>query len=127
MKRQLLLTLSLLVFTLLLGIACEYGSHYIAVSFQNDILPIQAALADENWEEALRLTETLHFSWKSTSRLVQLWINHGDIDHVTACLLDLRAALITQDLTAALTASSQCAENFGHLHHRDAFTLRNIL
>lgn len=127
MKRQLILTLALLAFTILLGIACEYGSHHIAVSFQNEMLPVQTALAEENWDEALRLTENIHYDWENKSHIVQLWVNHEDIDHVTACLLDLRAALITQDLTAALTASSQCAENFGHLHHRDAFTLRNIL
>ena len=59
--------------------------------------------------------------------IVQLWINHGDTDQVTQGLLQLRAAFLYQDELEALEAFDACMENFGHLHHRDAFTLKNIL
>lgn len=127
MKRQLFLTLFLLVFTLMLGLVCEYGSRRIANSYQSSMLSIAAALADDDWDTALQDVELLHTSWQKDSHFVQLWINHEDIDHVAESLISLRAAVITQDLTAALDACGQCTENFGHLHHRDAFTLRNIL
>ncbi len=127
MKRQLLLTLFLLFVPLTLGITCEYGSYRIAHSFQNDLLPVARAVAEENWDQALLHAETLAASWQKTRGVVQLWINHSDIDHVSSSLIDLRAALIAQDLSSSLSAYGQCSENFGHLHHRDAFTLRNIL
>ena len=127
MKRKLLLTLFLLFFTLLLGILCETGSHRIAKAFQGDMLNIARALADENTDAALRAAESIYANWQEKSRFVQLWVNHADIDHVTESLLDLRSALIAGDFPAALSAYARCVENFGHLHHRDAFTLRNLL
>lgn len=127
MKRQLILTLSLLIFTLLLGLVCEYGSRRITNDYQSDMLSVALHLSEEDWESALLRTESIHMDWQQKCRVVQLWINHADIDHVTEALLALRAAIIAQDFSAALTAYGQCVENFGHLHHRDAFTLRNIL
>ena len=127
MKRQLILTIVLAVFVLALGIACEYGSHKIATGFQADMLAVGLALAEEDWNTALMHTEKVYTAWQKKCRLVQLWVNHTDIDHVTESLIDLRAAVISQDLSAALTAYGESVENFGHLHHRDAFTLRNIL
>lgn len=127
MKRQLILTLSLLAFTLLLGLACEYGSYRVANDFQSDMLSVGLHLAEEDWESALLRTENIYADWQKECRIVQLWVNHADIDHVTGSLISLRAAIITQDLSAALTAYGESVENFGHLHHRDAFTLRNIL
>ncbi|MBQ1946473.1 MAG: DUF4363 family protein [Clostridia bacterium] len=127
MKRQLFLTLFLLAFTLLLGIVCEFGGRHYATLYQNDMLPVAAALAEEDWDEALRRIEIIRTNWKQDSRIVQLWVNHADIDHVSEALISLLAAVITRDLTSALDACGQCVENFGHLHHRDAFTLRNIL
>ena len=127
MKRQLHLTLFLLLFTLTLGFLCEYGGYRLSRDFQNDLLPIARAIAEENWDRALMHAEALSFSWQEKRSLAQLWINHGDIDQVSYSLIDLRAALIARDLSSALSAYGQCSENFGHLHHRDAFTLRNIL
>lgn len=127
MKRQLILTLSLLLFTLLLGFACEYGSYRVANDYQSDMLSIGMYLAQEDWESALRRTESIYADWQKECRIVQLWVNHTDIDHVTESLISLRASIIARDLPAALSAYGAGVENFGHLHHRDAFTLRNIL
>lgn len=127
MKRQLILTLSLLLFTLLLGIFCEYSSCRITNDYLSDMLSVAMYLSEKDWENALSCTESIHMDWQKKSRVVQLWINHADIDHVTEALLSLRAAIMAQDFSASLAAYGQCVENFGHLHHRDAFTLRNIL
>jgi len=127
MKRQLILTVSLLVVTLLLGIACEYGGFRVARDYQSSMLSVGISLAEENWDHALRRTESIHADWQKKSRVVQLWVNHADIDHVTESLIALRSAIIARDLPGALSAYGVCVENFGHLHHRDAFTLRNIL
>ena len=127
MKRQLIQIILLTALILFLGLACERGSRIIADDFQSDMLTVALSLADENWERALMQTEKIYTDWQKSSPLVQLWVNHEDIDHVTESLIALRAAVITQDLTSALTAYGQSVENFGHLHHRDAFTLRNIL
>ena len=127
MKRQLILTLCLLFSILLLGIFCESSSSRIARDYQNDMLSVAMHLSEKDWESALRRTESIHMDWQKKSRVVQLWVNHADIDHVTEALLALRAAIIAEDFSTSLAAYGQCTENFGHLHHRDAFTLRNIL
>ena len=64
MKRQLILTLSLLLFTLLLGFACEYGSYRVANDYQSDMLSIGMYLAQEDWESALRRTESIYADWQ---------------------------------------------------------------
>ena len=127
MKRQLILILILTSLVLLLGISCEYASHRIATRFQSKMLQVGLALSEENWDKALLHAANIHAAWQESNRLVQLWINHEDIDDVTEGLLLLRSAVIARDFSAALAAYNQCVENFGHLHHRDAFTLRNIL
>ena len=127
MKRKSILSVFLLLFTLLLGILCETGSHRIAKSFQNDMLTVARFLAEDDTDSALRTAEGIYADWQTKNRFVQLWVNHTDIDHVTESLLDLRSALIAGDFPAALSAYARCMENFGHLHHRDAFTLRNLL
>jgi len=127
MKRQLILTLTLMVLVLLLGLSCEYGSRTIADHFQGGMLRVALALSEEEWDKALLHTENIYMQWQQKSRFVQLWVNHADIDHVTESLIELRSAVIARDFSSALTACGECIENFGHLHHRDAFTLRNIL
>ena len=127
MKRQLILTLFLLFFTLSLGLLCESGSRRIANRFQSDMLSVATSMAEDNLDAALRTAESIYADWQEKSRVVQLWVNHADIDHVTESLLDLRAALMAKDFSSALSAYARCVENFGHLHHRDAFTLRNLL
>jgi len=127
LKRQLLLIILLASFVLSLGLICEYAGHSIANRFQADMLPLGLAIGEENWDEALLRTAAVYAAWQKSSRTAQLWVNHADIDDVTEGLLALRSAVIANDFAAALAAYNQCVENFGHLHHRDAFTLRNIL
>lgn len=66
-------------------------------------------------------------AWARESGWVQLWVNHADTDNVTQALRGLMSAISLQDEMNALLYYGDCLENFGHLHHRDAFTLKNIL
>lgn len=127
MKRRLTLTILTLVFILVLGTLCEIGSSRIAHRYQRALLHAGAALSEKNWDRALSLVNDLALQWDHESGFVQLWINHADVDDVTQGLIYLQAAIISQDSFAALLYYGECMENFGHLHHRDAFTLKNIL
>ena len=127
MKRQLIITITATVLVLTLGIVCEAASHRISTSYQQRMLTVGAALGRGSWQAALQSTLELSSRWEKECGIVQLWVNHADTDQVTQGLLQLRAAILYQDELAALQAFDACMENFGHLHHRDAFTLKNIL
>ena len=59
--------------------------------------------------------------------LLQILINHDDIDDVTLSLERLRAAIAVQDESACIQACAELRENAGHIYHRDALTLGNVL
>ena len=127
MKRQLIITVIATVLVLTLGIVCETASYRISTAYRQRLLTVGAALGRGNWQDALQRTLEISEQWEKQCGIVQLWINHGDTDQVTQGLLQLRAAILYQDELEALEAFDACMENFGHLHHRDAFTLKNIL
>lgn len=127
MKRQLMITSIVAFLVLSLGIACELGSRRISDVYQQRMAAIGAQLGRGSWSEALMLTLDTSERWANDCGLIQLWVNHADTDQVTQSLMQLRAAIVYKDELSALQAFDACMENFGHLHHRDAFTLKNIL
>lgn len=127
MKRQLLITSIVAFLVLTLGIACELGSRRVSDVYQQRMAAIGAQLGNGSWNEALMLTLDTAVHWARDCGIIQLWVNHADTDQVTQSLMQLRAAILCQDELSVLQAFDACMENFGHLHHRDAFTLKNIL
>lgn len=127
MKRRLYLTLIVLCTVLLLGAVCEIGSRQVADYYQNRLLLSGAALARGDWNTALNYAQSIAVQWDTDSSLIQLWVNHADVDEVTEGLIGYQTALAFRDQYNAMLYYGQCMENFGHLHHRDAFTLKNIL
>lgn len=127
MKRRLAVTIVVTALILALGLFGEYSGDRLAKAFVADMLPIEGLIAEENWPDALTALGDIQEEWERRNALIQMWTNHGDIDHISLGLKSLRAALLTQGKTEAMTSYFELVENFGHLHHRDAFTIKNIL
>lgn len=127
MKRRLIVTIVVTVLVLLLGAACEVASARIASAYKQDISRVGGALDTDDWPAALQFLDETEQKWDKQNVAVQLWVNHADTDHITLGLKRLRAALLAGDKSSALSQYFELMENFGHLHHRDAFTLKNIL
>lgn len=127
MRRSLILLLVVTVLVLGLGVLCEWGNQRVSQKYQDAMLQVGVALGDGRWEQAETMTMAISSAWARESGWVQLWVNHADTDNVTQALRGLMSAISLQDEMNALLYYSDCLENFGHLHHRDAFTLKNIL
>ncbi|MBQ9196292.1 MAG: DUF4363 family protein [Clostridia bacterium] len=106
---------------------CEWYNGHTARRYALALEPVEKAVEEENWEDAASRTSMLLSQWERESGFIQLWINHADTDAVSHALRGLLTAARNADSLSALLFYGDCLENFDHLHHRDAFTLKNIL
>ncbi|MBQ9299753.1 MAG: DUF4363 family protein [Clostridia bacterium] len=106
---------------------CEWYNGASVRRYRLALMPVEAALDGGQWEEALRLTQQISIQWEREAGFIQLWINHADTDAVTHALRGLEISARNADFLSAMLFYGDCVENFDHLHHRDAFTLKNIL
>ncbi len=127
MKRSLIVSVVILVLVAAVGGGCELYTHRLVRSYQEALTAIAGRLAQGQWEEASARTERLSLRWEQACAWVQLWINHADTDAVSHALRGLQASLNQRDLLSSMLYYGESVENFAHLHHRDAFTLKNIL
>ena len=127
MKRSVILICVLLSAILALGGYVERSTHDAARRYQQALHQVGEAFEAARWEEALRMLSEISASWQKEREGIQLWVNHADTDAVTRALTGLKSSLQSRDLLSSRLYLGECLENFNHLHHRDAFTLKNIL
>ena len=106
---------------------CEWYNGAAVRRYRLALMPVETALDGKQWQEALRRTQAISSQWEKEAGLIQLWINHADTDAVTHALRGLEISAQNEDFLSAMLFYGDCVENFDHLHHRDAFTLKNIL
>ena len=85
-------------------------------------------MADKGeWRRAAETVDAYLGTWEETVPWLQILINHEDIDDVTLSLVRLKAAVAAEEQGSCLEACAELKENARHIHHRDAFTLGNVL
>jgi len=89
--RGMLITV-ILSFLLVLGMGIYFGmsSKNVSEAFIIYIEEAEAAIQEEEWEEALRLIRAIEKEWEKRSRVLSMWVNHGDVDDVSVGLAQLR-------------------------------------
>ena len=127
MRTSLMISLILLVLTVGTGVWEEgktdvLSQRYISAAEE---LHIMAEKAD--WQRAGETIAAYIASWEETVPWLQVLINHEDIDDVTLALHRLEAAIEARERGSAFEACAELMENASHIHHRDAFTLGNVL
>ena len=127
MKRSLIVAVVILILVAAMGGGCEYYTHRLVRSCQAALTDIAGSMAKEQWQAAVDGVERLSLRWERVCSWVQLWVNHADTDAVSHALRGLLASLNQRDRLSSMLYYGECVENFAHLHHRDAFTLKNIL
>lgn len=127
MRRSLIVSLLILAFTAAVGGTCEWYNGDLARRYAEGLLSVSEALSGERWEEAGRQVSALSQRWNREKTWVQLWVNHAETDAVTYALRGLEVSIRERDRLSAWLYYGESGENFAHLHHRDAFTLKNIL
>lgn len=127
MRRSVIVSVAVLLFVAAVGGLAEGYNGDVALRYGDSLRPLGAAISQEDWQEAQRLADAVFTRWEGETAWIQLWINHADTDAVTRALRSLQTAIRARDALSAQLYLGDCVENFAHLHHRDAFTLKNIL
>lgn len=81
----------------------------------------------QDWPRAEDTVAAYLKSWEQTIPWLQILINHDDIDDVTLSLVRLQAGIRAREKSACYEACAELKEDARHIHHRDAFTLGNVL
>ena len=127
MKRSLILSVAILAVILLLGGYVEHATQSAARRYQQALYDVGSSLENADWPQARDQLAALSARWERECEGIQLWVNHADTDAVTHALNGLIASVDLRDILSSRLYLGECLENFNHLHHRDAFTLKNIL
>ncbi len=127
MKRSLIVAVVILILVAAVGGGCEYYTHRLVHACQATLTRAAGDVAVGRWQDALEGAEQLSLRWEGACAWIQLWVNHADTDAVSHALRGLLASLNQRDRLSSMLYYGECVENFAHLHHRDAFTLKNIL
>lgn len=127
MRRSLIVSLVILLLVAVIGGLCEAYNGDLARRYTEGLAPLESDLRVGRWQQAAAQAEALARQWEGEQTWVQLWVNHAETDAVTRALHGLITSARLQDRLSAMLYFDECMENFAHLHHRDAFTLKNIL
>ena len=127
MRSSLVLSIVLLMLTIAAGcwtgsIAGSLSDRYRSAAEELHILTRAA-----DWARAAEVAAAYTEDWHRTVPWLQILINHEDIDDVTLSLTRLESAIAQQDAAECAYACAELKENAGHIYHRDAFTLGNVL
>ncbi len=127
MRTGLAISLVLLALTLGAGWAEENENRLLSRKYESAAEELRIMADKGEWKRAEETIEAYLQSWQETVPWLQVLINHEDIDDVTLALVRLQAAIRAEDETACFEACAELKENALHIHHRDAFTLGNVL
>lgn len=127
MRTSLMISLVLLALTLGGGWLEEAETRTLSQRYESAALEIRIMAEKQEWSRAAETAAAYLAEWQDTVPWLQLLINHEDIDDVSLALERLQAAIAAREQSACYEACAELRENARHIHHRDAFTLGNIL
>lgn len=127
MRTNLIIALVLLLLTIGLGILEESETWVLSQRYESAALELQIMVEKQEWSRAAEIAGSYLADWRTTIPWLQILINHEDIDDITLALERLRAAIGARDQGSCYEACAELRENARHIHHRDAFTLGNVL
>ena len=127
MRTSLMISLLLLGLTIGVGVWEEGQTHILSQRYISAAEEVRIMAEKSDWQRAGETVSVYISSWEDTVPWLQVLINHEDIDDVTLALQRLQAAIAAQEQGSAYEACAELRENASHIHHRDAFTLGNVL
>lgn len=127
MRTSLIISLVLLMLTIGGGMLEENQTAALSDRYVSASEELRIMAEKSDWSRAKETVTAYISDWEDTASWLQLLINHEDIDDVTLALVRLDAVIAAQDQTGCFEACAELKENARHIHHRDAFTLGNVL
>ncbi|MBR3762933.1 MAG: DUF4363 family protein [Clostridia bacterium] len=127
MRTSVLIALTLLAVVILGGVLTEDAMRRVSDMYVAAAEELRTLVTAQQWPRAEETAAIYQADWEKRVPALQMLINHDDTDDVTMALALLRASIEARDIPGCLQACAQLRENALHLHHRDAFTLANVL
>ena len=127
MRTSLMLSFVLLAVTILCGCLTETETLHLSRRYESAAEELRILSQKSEWSRAAEVASAYRDDWRRTTPWLQMLINHEDIDDVTLALEYLQAAIAAKEQGNCFAACAQLRENARHIHHRDAFTLGNVL
>lgn len=127
MRTSLTISLILLMLTIGAGLLEEKETLRLSEQYVSAARELRIMMEAADWTRAADTIGAYRDKWEREVSWLQVLINHEDIDDVTLALERLHALIDAQEKGAAYEVCAELEENARHIHHRDAFTLGNVL
>ena len=127
MRTNLMIVLLLLVLTIAGGTMAQMQTGALSDRYVSAAEELRVMAEKSDWQRAMETVSAYRTDWAETTPWLQILINHDDIDDVTLALTRLQAAIAAHEQPACYEICAELRENANHIHHRDAFTLGNVL
>ena len=127
MRTSLIISLALLIVVIGGGMLEEMETEILSARYVSAAEELRVMAEKSDWGKAQETVTAYMRDWEDTAAWLQLLINHEDIDDVTLALVRLNAAIAAEEQAGCFEACAELKENARHIHHRDAFTLGNVL
>lgn len=127
MRTSLMISLVLLMLTIGCGWWEEVQTEILCDRYVSAAKELRIMAEKAEWERAEDIIAAYKADWESDTPWLQMLINHDDIDDVTLALTRLEAAIAAREQGQCYELCAELEENARHIHHRDNFTLGNVL
>lgn len=127
MRTSLIVSLVLLMLTIGGGMWEEAETNRLSGRYVSAAEELLVMAEKGEWRRAQETLDVYMADWKEITPWLQVLINHDDIDDVTLAMERMMAAVMAKDQGSCYEACAELRENARHIHHRDAFTLGNVL
>lgn len=124
------LTVTVLIsLALILGIGLFSGnySRFISEEMQEQTELLTQRIASGEWTEAEKMAEEMAHAWKGRGDVLSMWVNHADVDDVSAGLEKLQVSIRARETFYSQLCAAELREALDHVYHRDSLRLKNIL
>ena len=127
MRTSLMISLVLLVLTIGGGWWEEKQTEVLCKRYVSAAKELRIMAEKSDWPRAQETVAAYKTDWAETTPWLQMLINHDDIDDMTLALTRLEAAIAAREQGQCYEICAELEENARHIHHRDNFTLGNVL
>ncbi|MBE5810793.1 MAG: DUF4363 family protein [Clostridiales bacterium] len=127
MRTSLVISLVLLMLVIGIGVWEEKQTEVLCGRYVSAAKELRIMAEKVDWLRAEETISAYKADWEDTTPWLQVLINHDDIDDVTLALTRLEAAVAAKEQGQCYEICAELEENARHIHHRDNFTLGNVL
>ena len=123
------LIISLVLLAMVIGGGCleEKQTERLSRRYVSAARELRIMAEKAEWPRARETVTAYKTDWENTTPWLQVLINHDDIDDVALSLTRLEAAIAAREQGQCYEICAELEENARHIHHRDDFSLGNVL